>query len=58
MTELFRLPARGSAAYRKLVSRRPVTGEIQDQVGGILGAVRDGGDRALLDLTERYDGSS
>src|SRR6202162_2124407 len=56
MTELLRLPARGSAAYRKLVSRRPVTGEIQDQVGGILGAVRDGGDRALLDLTEPYDG--
>jgi histidinol dehydrogenase len=33
-----------------------VTEEIQDQVSGILGAVRDGGDRALLDLTERYDG--
>jgi histidinol dehydrogenase len=33
-----------------------MTGEIQDQVSGILGAVRDGGDRALLDLTERYDG--
>jgi histidinol dehydrogenase len=31
-------------------------GEIQDQVSGILGAVRDGGDRALADLTERYDG--
>jgi histidinol dehydrogenase len=55
MSELLRLPARGSAAYRQLVSRRPMTGEIQDQVSGILGAVRDGGDRALLDLTERYD---
>jgi histidinol dehydrogenase len=33
-----------------------VTDEIQDQVSGILGAVRYGGDRALLDLTERYDG--
>jgi histidinol dehydrogenase len=57
MSELLRLPARGSAAYRQLVTRRPVTGEIQDQVSGILGAVRDGGDRALLDLTERYDGA-
>jgi len=56
MSELFRLPARGSAAYRQLVSRRPVTTEVQDQVSGILGAVRDGGDRALRDLTERYDG--
>ncbi|HEX9095631.1 MAG TPA: histidinol dehydrogenase [Candidatus Dormibacteraeota bacterium] len=56
MSELLRLPARGSVAYRQLVSRRPVTAEIQDQVSGILGAVRDGGDRALLDLTERYDG--
>jgi len=56
MSELLRLPARGSAAYRHLVSRRPVTGDIQDQVTGILGAVRDGGDRALADLTERYDG--
>jgi histidinol dehydrogenase len=56
MSELLRLPAKGSAAYRQLVSRRPVTGEIPDQVSGILGAVRDGGDRALLDLTERYDG--
>jgi len=56
MSELFRLPARRSAAYRQLVSRRPVTGDIPDQVSGILGAVRDGGDRALLDLTERYDG--
>jgi histidinol dehydrogenase len=57
MSELLRLPARGSAAYRQLVTRRPVTGEIQDQVSGILGAVRDGGGRALLDLTERYDGA-
>ena len=56
MSELLRLPARGSAAYRNLVSRRPVSGDIQDQVSGILGAVRDGGDRALADLTERYDG--
>ena len=56
MSELFRLPARGSAAYRQLVTRRPVTGDIPDQVSGIVGAVRDGGDRALLDLTERYDG--
>ena len=56
MSELLRLPARGSAAYRQLVRRRPVTDDIQDQVSGILGAVRDGGDRALLDLTERYDG--
>jgi histidinol dehydrogenase len=56
MSELFRLPARGSAAYRQLVSRRPVTGDIPDQVSGILRAVRDGGDGALLDLTERYDG--
>jgi histidinol dehydrogenase len=56
VSQLLRLPARGSAAYLQLVSRRPVTGEIQDQVSGILGAVRDGGDRALLDLTERYDG--
>jgi histidinol dehydrogenase len=55
MSGLFRLPARGSAAYRQLVSRRPVTTEVQDQVSGILGAVRDGGDRALRDLTERYD---
>jgi histidinol dehydrogenase len=56
VSELFRLPARGSAAYRQLVSRRPVTGDIPDQVSGIVGAVRDGGDPALLDLTERYDG--
>jgi histidinol dehydrogenase len=56
MSELRRLPVRGSAAYRQLVNRRPVTGDIPDQVIGILGAVRDGGDRALLDLTERYDG--
>jgi histidinol dehydrogenase len=56
MTRLPRLPARDSAAYRKLVSRRPVTTEVQDQVSGILGAVRDGGDRAIRDLTERYDG--
>ena len=56
VSELPRLPARGSAAYRQLVSRRPVTREIQDQVSGILGAVWDGGDRALLDLTDRYDG--
>jgi histidinol dehydrogenase len=55
MSELFRLPARGSAAYRQLVSRRPVTGDIPEQVSGILSAVRDGGDRAILDLTERYD---
>ena len=51
-----RLPARGSAAYRKLVRRSPVTTEIQDQVSAILGSVRDGGDRALRELTERYDG--
>jgi histidinol dehydrogenase len=56
MSELLRLPARGSVAYRQLVSRRPVTGDIPDQVIGILGAVRDGGDRAERDLTERYDG--
>jgi histidinol dehydrogenase len=56
VSELLRLPPRGSAAYRQLVRRRPVTVDIQDQVSGILGAVRDGGDRALLDLTERYDG--
>jgi histidinol dehydrogenase len=56
MSELLRLPARGSAAYRQLVSRRPVSGDVADQVSGILGAVRDGGDRALADLTERFDG--
>jgi histidinol dehydrogenase len=56
MTELLRLPARGSAAYQRLVRRRPVTTDVQDQVSGILGAVRDGGDRALRELTERYDG--
>jgi histidinol dehydrogenase len=55
MSELLRLPARGSAAYQQLVRRRPVTRDVQDQVSGILGAVRDGGDKALLDLTERYD---
>ena len=56
MTELLRLPLPGSAAYRQLVSRRPVAGDVADQVSGILGAVRDGGDHALADLTERYDG--
>ncbi len=56
MSELLRLPAPGTAAYRQLMSRRPVAGDIQDQVSGIIGAVRDGGDRALADLTERYDG--
>ena len=56
MSELVRLPARGSAAYRQLVTRRPVSDDIEDQVSGILGAVRNGGDRALADLTERYDG--
>jgi len=56
VSELLRLPPRGSAAYRQLVRRRPVTDDFRDQVSGILGAVRDGGDRALLDLTERYDG--
>ena len=56
MSELLRLPARGSATYRRLVSRRPVTTEVQDRVSGILGAIRDGGDRALRDLTERFDG--
>ena len=56
MSELIRLPVRGSAAYRHLVSRRPVSDDIQAQVNGIIGAVRDGGDRALADLTERYDG--
>ena len=56
MSELIRLPARGSAAYRQLVTRRPVSDDIRDQVSGILGAVQNGGDRALADLTERYDG--
>jgi histidinol dehydrogenase len=56
VSALARLPARGGAAYRQLVSRRPVSTDVQDQVGGILGAVRDGGDRAVRDLTERYDG--
>jgi len=56
VNELLRLPAHDSAAYRQLVRRRPVTTELEDQVGSILGAVRDGGDRALADLTEHYDG--
>jgi histidinol dehydrogenase len=56
VNQLLRLPARGSAAYRQLVRRRPLTTEVEDQVRSILGTVREGGDRALADLTERYDG--
>jgi histidinol dehydrogenase len=56
MSGLVPLPRRDTPAYRRLVDRRPVTSDVQDQVRGILGAVRDGGDRALRELTERYDG--
>jgi histidinol dehydrogenase len=56
MSGLVPLPRRGSPAYQRLVNWRPVVTDVEDQVSGILGAVRDGGDRALRDLTERYDG--
>jgi hypothetical protein len=47
MSGLVRLPARGCAAYPQLVTRRPVTMDVEDQVSGILGAVRHGVARAL-----------
>jgi histidinol dehydrogenase len=53
---VIRLPPRGSAEYQGLVDRRPVSPEVHDAVRQILAAVRVGGDRALLELTARFDG--
>ncbi|HEX3629585.1 MAG TPA: histidinol dehydrogenase, partial [Candidatus Dormibacteraeota bacterium] len=53
---MIRLPPRGSAGYQGLVDRRPVSPEVHDSVRQILAAVRVGGDRALLELTARFDG--
>jgi histidinol dehydrogenase len=50
------LPAPGTAAYRSLVLRTPVTDEVRARTQALLLDVQRRGDAALLDLTERYDG--
>ena len=57
MIQLRVLPARDTQAYRELVARRgPDDANVRPAVAKILTEVRAGGDAALLDLTERFDG--
>ena len=57
MIPLRPLPRQGSDGYRDLLRRRAVEdGAIRTSVTEILGKVRAGGDRAILELTERFDG--
>ena len=50
------LPAPGTAAYRSLVDRSPVPEAVRVITRALLLDVRQRGDAALLDLTERFDG--
>jgi histidinol dehydrogenase len=50
------LPAPGTAAYRALVLRTPVTEEVRARTQALLVDVQQRGDAAVLDLTERFDG--
>ena len=50
------LPAPGTAAYRSLVDRAPVSEEVRLAAQASLLDVRRRGDAAVLDLTERFDG--
>ena len=50
------LPAPGTAAYRSLVDRAPVSEEVRLAAQAVLLDVRRRGDAAVLDLTERFDG--
>jgi histidinol dehydrogenase len=44
-----------SRARHEFWHARPISPDIADEVAAILAAVRDGGDEAVLDLTERFD---
>ena len=50
------LPAPGTAAYRSLVTRAPVPEEVRSQTQALLLDVRQRGDAAIIELTERFDG--
>ena len=56
MSALARLPERGGRAYQELVTRRPIGDEVRAAAASIIGEVRRGGDHALIEMTERFDG--
>jgi histidinol dehydrogenase len=56
MSPLAPLPERRGRAYQQLVARRPVSDEVRAAAAGVISEVRSRGDRALIDLTERFDG--
>ncbi len=56
MTSVGDLPTAGSSAYQALITRRAVPDEVRARTQVLLADVQVGGDRAVLDLTERFDG--
>ncbi len=50
------LPAPGTAGYRSLVIRAPVPDDVRSETQAVLLDVKRRGDRAVVDLTERFDG--
>lgn len=56
MTSVEFLPEAGSPAYRALITRRPVPEEVRARTQVLLADVQLRGDRAVRDLTERFDG--
>ena len=53
--KLVPLPPRDSAAYHELIRREPISPEVHAAVAAILADVRVRGDRAVLELTDRFD---
>jgi histidinol dehydrogenase len=56
MTSIETLPPAGSPAYQALITRRAVPEEVRARTQVLLADVQLRGDRAVLDLTERFDG--
>jgi histidinol dehydrogenase len=56
MIPIVRLPDRGTQAYERLVSRRPLSDETRLNTQKLLADVRLRGDAAVADATERFDG--
>ena len=56
MTTVETLPTAGSPAYQALVTRRATPDEVRARTQVLLADVQVRGDRAVLDLTERFDG--
>ena len=50
------LPGRGTGAYQELIARTGIPEDVRRSAEVLLGQVREGGDRAVLELTQRFDG--